>query len=272
MPGLAKYLREFGWEPIVLTMPLPLGTTLSYRVVEAPFQNWLASTVQAFGFKSSCSIKTQLAQKIGMENLSKSVDWLSKPVGDILTYPDEVKGWAGAATQAASKLIEDETFDAVLSTSPPVSNHIIAARIKKRFGLPWLADFPHLWSQNNGYCQGNFRQRFDSWREKKTLKIADALITLNAPLATKLATLHQQDVYKISHGFDPQTVNQPPAPLTLSFSITHTGSWHPVFREPSLMLSGLSSLIEKGKLNKSDLDVRFYGDKQPWLDEQIARF
>jgi hypothetical protein len=33
VPCLAKYLPEFGWEPIVLTMPLPGNPNLKYRVI-----------------------------------------------------------------------------------------------------------------------------------------------------------------------------------------------------------------------------------------------
>ena len=54
----------------------------------------------------------------------------------------------------------------------------------------------------------------DKSLETKTLSQVDALITMSEPLAAKLRILHKEkQVYTITHGFAPETVNDSPAKL-----------------------------------------------------------
>ena len=57
VPGLAKYLPECGWEPVVLTQPLPPEVRLPYRV----------ETV------GGDSVGTGMVRGLGLEEIRKSV-------------------------------------------------------------------------------------------------------------------------------------------------------------------------------------------------------
>jgi len=108
-----------------------------------------------------------------------------------LRLPDEHKGWIPYALSSADEFIRREKCDALLSIWP-YSSHLIAQELKKRHGLPWIADLADLWSDNSAYPYGRIRKWFDTRLEKRTLGDADTLMTSSGPLAERLAWIHPQ--------------------------------------------------------------------------------
>ena len=154
----------------------------------------------------------------------------------------------------------------------PVTSHIIANKLKDKFGIPWVADFPDLWSQNHNYQYSPLRRALDRRLEIKTLSKADALTTVAEPWAEKLRTLHQgKPVYTITHGFDAEQINDPPAPLTAKFTITYTGSIYAGKQDPAKLFAALRDLISSGIVNPNEIEVRFYGSGLGWLDREIEQ-
>ena len=273
LPGLAKYLAEFGWEPVVLTQPLPGNTGLEFRIVEAPYRNMSSSILKRFGFNPKQSIKKQVSQKLGVTAKKSFIDFIFLRLREILTYPDANKGWKPSAIKAGSRLLENEDIRAIISVSPPIMSNIIARKLKVKYGIPWIADFPHLWSQNNGYPYSSLRYFFDRRLELKTLSKADRLVTINQPLATEFGRLHhRKTVYAISHGFDPETLNIPPARLTNKFTITYTGSFGPSIREPTKLFIALHKLIKNGVIDPERIEIRLFGPPEIWIDADIESY
>src|SRR5215831_17121637 len=50
-------------------------------------------------------------------------------------------GWYLPALRRAQKLVRQEPIAAVFSTGPPWTGHLVARHLKRKFSLPWLADF-----------------------------------------------------------------------------------------------------------------------------------
>lgn len=63
----------------------------------------------------------------------------------LLLVPDGLAGWARAAERAAAARIERGGIDALWTTSPPESAHLAGLGLKRRFGIPWIADFRDPW-------------------------------------------------------------------------------------------------------------------------------
>lgn len=273
LPGLAKYLSEFGWEPVVLTQPLPKDVKPGFRVVEVPYKNRLDSFLQLCGLNPKQSIKKQFNQKLGIKSKKSFMDFIFLRLREVLHYPDAEKGWKSPAIKAGSRLLEEENIEAIISVSPPIINNLIARELKTNYGVPWLADFPHLWSQNNGYPYSFIRHFFDRRLELKTLSKTDIMVTINQPLAGQLRALHRyKTVPAISHGFDPKTVNIPPAKLTDKFTITYTGSFSPNIKEPTKLFKAIRKLIDGGIIDPKKVEVRLYGPPEIWIDSDIQKY
>jgi hypothetical protein len=270
VPGLAKYLPECGWEPVVLAWPLPPAVRLPYRVEVVGGSTVGENLAHGLHLDGEGGMRRSLARRLHVSSESEFVRMGFTVMREVLEYPDGYRAWRRAALQRALELLRDEHFDAVISTSPPISTHLIAAELKRCYGLTWVADFPHLWSQDHGVPYGRVRRSFDRHLEVRTLSGADVLTTIVPPLAEQLGTLHGSGrVVTIEHGFDPERLNTRPDPVTKEFTITYTGGWSAGVREPRMTLAVLRHLLDSHIINRDMLRVRFYGPAVQWVQDQI---
>lgn len=275
--GLAKYLTDYNWTPIILTGELPEGSRIDCRTVETPYHDVVGSWKRKFGFDPNRSMKAQTKLISDKESFKNSlVEFALNRVGEIIAYPDSEKGWYAYAIKYARKILEGEDVDAVISSSRPVTCHLIAKQLKEEYKIPWIADLRDLWTQNYYYSYSIMRRVIERRLEKKTLSQADALVTVSQPLADKLKELHkEQAVYAITNGFDPDEMNTLPKNLTPKFTITWTGTIYYGRQDPLRILAATRSLISDGAIDPSDIEIRFYGmvtnDRDWWLEEKIRQ-
>jgi glycosyltransferase involved in cell wall biosynthesis len=273
-PGaLAKYLPEQGWEVLVLTPQMPGRKRPGTRVIETGHRDVLQDLKSKFGLKPGLALHDQLHLPLSTKQNSnllhtKAIDWLKR----WLAYPDFTKGWIPFASGAVAEFARQERVDAILTTSPPESCHIIGAQAKKVLGCPWIADFRDLWTQNLAQQKHSslpLRVRL----EKKTLAVADALVTVSAPWAGRLRERYPaKPIHTIPNGFDPDDFRRRPPELTKTFSITYAGQLYQGKRDPGPILEVLGELIREQILPSREVRVRFYGQVEPWLSPLVSRY
>jgi glycosyltransferase involved in cell wall biosynthesis len=190
-----------------------------------------------------------------------------------LTYPDANKGWTPFALEAISEFNRSQRAHAIISTGPPSSCHVIARKAKSMLGCPWIADFRDLWVQNLAATNAGIALRMQGGLEKRTLRTADALVTVSEPWAERLRERYpDKPSYAIANGFDPDDFASPPPPLTRTFSITYTGQLYQGKRDPSPLFEVLQQLFQNGTVDRGDVRVRFYGPIEPWLLAIVQRY
>lgn len=254
IPGLLKYLPEFGWQPVLLTTALPPESNLPSGI----------SVIE-----TGRRMKSNVAPASGRSIFDRVLVF----GGEIINYPDSYKGWRKPAIVAGDELLKTEKIDAILSSSSPVTGHLVARELKKKHGIPWLADLRDLWSQNHHYYYSSLRKWFDRRLELKTLADADVLVTVSQPWADRLAILHQgKSVSTITNGFDPEIMKEVSAGVKPGFTITYTGNIYGRKQHPGRLFAALRSLIKDGSLDPADIEVRFYGPKLDWLEKDIASY
>ena len=269
---LTKYLLEFGWEPVILTPELTVKIDTPLRIIGTPYRDALGLWKKALGFQRDKPVRSQLKNKLGITSSKSTTDKLLTFLEGLAGYPDFYRGWKPFALKAGEQLLRKEKMDAVISCAP-MTSHIIAAKLVKKYKIPWLADFPDLWSQNHGYAYFWLRKRLDTRLEKNTLKVARALVTISEPWAEKLRKLHpDKNVYMIPHGYDPDLFDTPAPPLTVKFTLTYTGIVYHQWQHVSGFFGALRELITEKTINPDDIEVRFYGSHDPFLQDEIVRF
>ncbi|MFH1031502.1 MAG: glycosyltransferase [Chloroflexota bacterium] len=217
-------------------------------------------------------MKRQIKSKIGLSSYASLIDFFFTLAGAIVNYPCPDKNWKPFAIRAGDELLRQEKIDAIISSSPPVTSHLIASELRRRYKIPWIADLRDLWSQNHNYSYGPLRKAFDRRLERKIFSATDALITVSQQWAEKLEALHKgKMICTITHGFDPKEINIPPVQLTPKFTITYTGSIYTGKQDPTKLLVALNALISDGVMQPGDIEVSFYGSKVDWLDNEIER-
>ena len=136
IPGVAKYLPEFGWQPIILTTPLGEKPHLRYggppadfiksgiRVMETRYSPVLGFWKKILGFDPSEDVGRQIKTKFNVTSrkpVFPFLSWLYRRGGEIVNYPDAQKGWKSFAIKAANELLQTEDIDAMLSSSLSVT-------------------------------------------------------------------------------------------------------------------------------------------------------
>lgn len=271
--GLAKYLPEFGWQPIILTAPLDQKPDQTYRIIETGYRNALGFWMKLFRFNQDEDLRRQVKQRLGVTAKKSILDKVLTFGGEIVNYPDSEKGWKPFAVKPGDKIIRQEGIDVIISTSAPVTVHTIARELKRRHNIPWLADLRDLWSQNHNYSYSRVRRWVDRRLELKTLSAADALTTVSQPWAHELGTLHGgKPTFAITTGFDPDEINVPPARVSDKFTITYTGLIYTGKQDPAKLFAALQELIAENIMAPEDIEVRFYGAGVSWLAEEIEKY
>ena len=118
---LAKYLREFGWEPTVLTPFLVEKAELPFRIIETPYRRPLGFLGKLLGFDLDKDIKEQVKERFGTSLKNSLIDFILGQSSKIINYPDSHKGWRPFAFKAGSELLQQEKFDALISCHPVIS-------------------------------------------------------------------------------------------------------------------------------------------------------
>jgi hypothetical protein len=269
IPGLAKYLPQFGWQPIILTTPLGENPDSHF----GPPNDFRKSNrvIETFGYSSSYGERRLTSKRYS--RIRPFLKFLYKYYREVAHYPDSEKKWKTFALKAAEELLQHEKVDAMISCSSPVTVHMIAKELKNIHSIPWIADFRDLWTQNHNYQYSRFRKTLERTLETKTLASADALVTVSPLWTEKLKTLHKGiKAYTITNGFDPEKINDNPTKLTPNFTITYTGQIYKENQDPSKILIALKRLISQGEMAPSDVAVRFYGPKDEGLGGRIEEF
>jgi glycosyltransferase involved in cell wall biosynthesis len=174
-----------------------------------------------------------------------------------LLVPDENVSWNLTSIPAALRIAREHRIDAVLTTSPPGSIHLVGAAVRKATGAKWVADLrdslvahPHRRSDSAG---ARAKQRAHQGVASLVARSADAITCVSEAIADEVRALEPRGrVVTIANGCDFDDfagLEYRPGPR---FRITHTGSFFGK-RDPRPFLTALA---ESGL----DVEARFVGD------------
>ena len=256
--GISKYLPSFGWRPIVI-VPRTSNDTVeidNVKVVETDYQDMISK------FLPKSDNTGRKREVSGSDQSNKFISKSLSLAGEIFAYPDSMKYWKKPAIEASCEIIENEKIDAILSTSSPVTSHIIAHDLKEKYDIPWVADLRDLWNLNP-YINHNFiRRYFEKRLEMKTFKNADALTTTTDMAKQTLQTIHpEKRIYPVVSGFDPEDFeNTKQTENTEKLTLIYAGSLYGGKRDPSILFDAISQLINENKIRSNEIIIDFYGD------------
>jgi glycosyltransferase involved in cell wall biosynthesis len=274
--GLAKYLSFNGWDPIILTPILPGDPDPQFKVIQTPYLDVIELWKRRVGLDPKKSLNAQF-HIVRKKNKPSIIERFFSIPNEIITYPDDRIGWYDNAVLAGEKILQTEPVDAILSSSSPVTCHLIAKTLAEKYHIPWVADFRDLWSQNHYFSYSHLRKYFEKKLEIKTLKYASAITTVSQPLAEKLARLHEnKKIFSINNGFDPDLINIDNK-VDQFFKIVYTGILYEGKRDPANLFAIIYNLLNKEFINRDDIKIDFFGYPkkgypEDWLQDEIAKY
>ncbi len=273
--ALAKYLPQFGWKPLVLTPRVEGGVARTDEdVIETGYQDVLADWKARLHLDGRRGVHEQFGLSLSKQpGVDKPHTLAITVLKNILTYPDLTKGWVPHALSAVKEIRRRQLpVEAVISTFPQASSHLIGKEAKKIFGCPWIADFRDLWTQDITTVRPRDLQFLQVPLEKRTLKTADLLIAVSEPWSDRLRGRYRShEVITIPNGFDPDDFAPRPE-LTRKFTITYAGVLYQGQRDPTVLFEALSELIRQKTISAEDVRVRFYAPPEAWLKPLIQHY
>ncbi len=203
----AKYLPEFGIQPIIFTPENPeyplrdkaleKDIPSDTRVIKRPIK-------EAYGLLSLRANKNktqvQTAQNGGL--ISKLKSWIR---GNLF-IPDPKVSWVKPSVQYLDKLLRDEEISSIITTGPPHSMHLIGLELKQNHKVQWIADFRDPWSQfgdllDKYYVSTRNRKKYEQL-EQSVLQTCDLVLMTSKHMHERLMPFDHKKMRVITNGYD----------------------------------------------------------------------
>lgn len=261
----AKYLPEFGWEPVILTVDPQYA---AYPVIDDSLNEDLPPDLRVYTTKATdyFAVYKKDKTKIPSAGFANSVDNTLK--GKLLRFirgnfflPDPRKGWNKYAIRKASDIIEKTGIKHIITTSPPHSTQLIGLKIKKKYPeIKWIADLRDPWTDIYYYKQFYptfFSKRIDSNYEKKVLKNSDKIITVGTSLKNIFSSKQkgiESKIEVITNGYDDKDFKGIESTNPAKLTITYVGTLSDIYP-----VEGLVAALKRMKHEGIDFALRFVG-------------
>jgi glycosyltransferase involved in cell wall biosynthesis len=203
----------------------------------------------------------------GRSGLARAVAEASL-LGPRLLLPDQHVLWAVTAIPCAVSIVGRERVDAILTTSPPSSVHLVGAAVKRATGVGWIAD---LRDPIVGHPHRRVELRAVRAKERAELSVlrlvaryADAIVAGSQGIARGVSAIAPRArVVTIPNGCDFEEFDGLGYRRSSRFRITHTGTFFGR-RDPRPFLSAVAT-------SDADVIVRFIGGCRDSDREWAAR-
>ncbi len=278
---IAKYLRGFGWEPIIVTAknahypfidksnekdildgieihripiwePINLFKLFSGRKKNEPLQN----------ITSSKSSKRSWRDQLGI--------WIR---GNYF-IPDARCMWIKPCLVYLEAYLRKHHIDAIFTDGPPHTNTVIGLRLKQKFGIPWLADFQDPWTQVDYFKDLSIGYKANKKHielEQAVFKNADKITIASPSWAKDLESIGATNVSVLFYGYDESDFLNFKKNDASKFVIFHGGMLGED-RNPKVFFYVLSKLISENKELGSRIELRLAGEVDFSVKKTITNY
>lgn len=277
----AAYLRSFGWEPVIYTVKdgdYPIqDSTMEKEVphdLEVIRQPILEPYTLYHWFQGKSGKGVMDANFLSQ---GKKTGWKDKVaiwVRGNLFIPDARFLWVRPSVRYLQEYLMKSPVDAIISTGPPHSCHLIAQKLHSGNRIPWVVDYRDPWTQIDYFddlqLTGMARKRHESL-EKSVLDECDVIVTVGQTMADDLKCITQNRTIVLTNGFDesdrPAGLMQPDE----DFTLTYIGTMNDA-RNPEVIWKAISELksIQHPLIQK--LKIRLVGKPEAVVKENILKY
>jgi glycosyltransferase involved in cell wall biosynthesis len=242
--GFARHLRPHGWRTAVVS-----ATNIPFESVDPE----LDRRVPAGTLRYAAPFRFTAALRPFRRFLP------------VTTFRFDIGLWGRRATRVAQRVIREQPIAAIVTSGPPHEAHVAGLRLKRRYGLPWIADFRDPWvaaSWINTNAEGMPRL----WAARMERQVMDAadVIVANAPTARDALhgafPQHAAKIVTITNGYDPESfdgLDRRPDPEG-RWTLAHPGSLY-LGRDPRHLFEALGGLLADWPAGRARPRLRLLG-------------
>ena len=265
-----KYLQDFGWMPVVLTVDPDYA---SYPGNDPHMASEIPDNVSVHRTRSwdPYRLYASLSNKKKTDVVSvgfvsgEKIGWkerLARWVRGNVFIPDARAGWVPYGKKKGRTILETEAIDAIITTGPPHSTHLIGKQLKKAFDVPWIADMRDPWTTvffAQQLPMSPPARALNNRMEQSVLDQADVVVTATPSMQEEFQPKTQTPCVTIYNGFDRADFTSPSPAQSNTFTLAFMGNWMadqnaPVFWETLATLYQTKSLQELRMLFIGNID------------------
>ena len=227
----SKYLPQFGWQPVIYTPENPEMTSID-KTLEEDVPNEavvIKRHITEFYslYRKLTGGKSATGQEVNPINNQKKTfkQKLMLFLRGNLFIPDPRVTWVRPSVRFLKKYLKEHPVDAIVSTGPPQSMHLIARQLSKATNIPWVADFRDPWTKMFYFkhlCLCKWAEKKHHRLEQEVLDDATVVVAVSPLVQEEFQTMTDTPVELITNGFDADDFDQVVEPDGY-FNITHTG-------------------------------------------------
>lgn len=273
----AKYLPQFGWEPIIYTPENPdfslydesllADIPKEVKVIKQPIWEPYSLGRKLMGRKKDEKSSAGVVSNVSLKG--KVMNWIR---GNLF-IPDPKVFWRKPSVKFLTDYLKANPVDAIISTGTPHSMHLIALDLKNQIGLPWLADFRDPWSELDMLKSYNILppiMKIYRKLEKVVITNSDVNIITSKTWAKDLEALGAKKVEVITNGFDEADFNFKIEPYN-DFVVSHFGLLNHL-RNPINFWKALNALCEEDSAFNDKLKIHLGGTIAKENLDEIKKF
>ncbi|MBB6370745.1 glycosyl transferase family 1 [Chryseobacterium shigense] len=271
----AKYLPEFGWNPVIYTPENP-----SYPLLDESLLKAIPQNIEIV--KTKIWEPYQLAEKLNKSNkkfkagqfdVGKNQSWKSRLsiwVRGNFFIPDARVFWVKPSIKFLEQYLKENKIDVVVTSGPPHSLHLIGLGLKKKLPkLKWIADFRDPWTEISYYKHLKLTKSSDRKHrllESAVFKAADITLATSYTDAENFRKAGANAVC-ITNGFDESDASAPLNVTQKSFTLSYIGVLEQL-RNPENLWKALDELLKENKEFADSFTLKFAGR----VDDKILQW
>jgi hypothetical protein len=275
----SKYLPEFGWKPIILTVnegAFPAQDATLLNDIPESCVIYKSNSFEPFslykkfiGMKKEDSIPDSVLLRGKANWKKKFADWVRLNI----FIPDAKIGWLINAVKKGKEIVNIEKPDAIFSTSPPSTVHLIAKKIAASEKIPWVADFRDPWTEVFYYenrARNFIANYIDKKLENSVLESADRIVVVSDGFFNQNDSGINQKTRRLPNGFDLSDFEKfygKAVEKNEKFTICYMGSLKPHQYIDSFF--SVISMLSKENKYKNKFCLEFAGAIDPTIKAKI---
>ncbi len=277
----SKYLPENGWQPVIYTPSNPEATTKddtllkdipdTAEIIKQPIIEPY-SIYKLFMGKRHSETKGFINPINNNDNKSFK-ERVSLWIRSNVFIPDPRIFWVNPSVRFLKKYLKQHPVDAIVSTGPPHSMHLIALKLSRATGIRWIADFRDPWTKDFSFKHLNMGKAVYSKHkhlELAVLKQANEIVTVTYNMKKEFEEMVDKVVNVVHNGYDESDFADKPVSLDDHFSITFSGLFN-AEGNPENLWKVLNNISIKDDSFRKDLIIQLIGKVDNSILESINK-
>lgn len=274
-----KYLRNYGWEPIVFAPKnanYPYFDEANFNDVPDGITVIKTPIIEPFGLFKALSNRrnTPLNNIVHVRDKKSVLDDLAIWIRGNFFIPDARSLWIKPSVKYLVNYLKENPVDAILTDGPPHTNTVIGTRVSKQTGIPYLADFQDPWTQVDYYQLFKIGKRADRIHKKleqETFAVAKKITIASPTWKNDIETIGAKNVDVIYYGYDEDDFENLQATPDHFFTFTHAGLLGSD-RNPENLFQAFASLNKEIPGFKENARIKLIGQTDLSVMQAIREF